>query len=124
MSTALAVHTLENVHAGFVLAHFETDSTQAGIHEGGCIFVTLRAENDDSPHDPLIDLLYTHKFAGEHQCKLTVNGPRLKYNIQHQRVGPLQILINDGEGQLIDLENAVVVGKIAIASPGDGIPQT
>jgi len=117
MSNALAIKTHDGTHVGFMLAHFETDSAQPGTHEGGCLFVVLRAENDTAPHDPLVDLLYTHKFAGEHTCTLTVNGARLKYNIQHQRVAPLQILLSDGEGQLIDLENAAVVGKVVIASP-------
>ena|ERR1700677_947640 len=115
MSNALTIKTLDGAHVGFALTHFDTDATQPGTHAGECLFVTVPADRGVVEH-PLVDLLYAHKFAGPHRCVLTIAGERQKYNIEHERIGPLQVLLTDGAGDLIDLDSSAVVGKVNIAT--------
>ncbi len=118
MSNALVIQTLEGARVGFVLTHFETDSTQNGTHQGECIFVTLPASRTNAEH-PLTDQMYAHKFAGKHRCVLTIDDDREKYNIQRDDMSPLQILLHQGAGNLIDLEKSTVIGKVLVASAED-----
>jgi hypothetical protein len=116
MVPALVVQTLGGDHIGFILTHFDSDSTTVGRHNGECVFTALPAKAEFLNHS-LTDRMYEHKFAGEHACILNIGETQEEFFITKDGVNPLHIILIAGCGHLIDGISKSEIGKVIYSEP-------
>jgi hypothetical protein len=109
MVPALVVQTLGGDHIGFILTHFDSDSTTVGRHNGECVFTALPAKAEFLNHS-LTDRMYEHKFAGEHACILNIGETQEEFFITN-------IILIAGCGHLIDGISKSEIGKVIYSEP-------